>query len=167
MAFYNGYWNGVDYNNIFIKSLSDAEFWIDNGVNNVGFLQLEEVIEVEKVAPVVTDSGDCLDVDTTTDPLKWCKCTYPDPFYVADGPYDPRCRSWYMGAMRNKGGITLSSPYIDAYSGKAIQTFARYVPVGPDKKDSVQSIDIGWSWHIYKTILEDMEILDQYFVVDL
>ena len=70
-----------------------------------------------------------------------------------------------MLAMRNQERVILSDPYIGLSEGTVFQTFAKYAALGPDKKDFVQGIDINFNWPVYKTIMEDMNIIDHYFFV--
>ncbi|MCL2386225.1 MAG: cache domain-containing protein [Defluviitaleaceae bacterium] len=58
--------------------------------------------------------------------------------------WTPLIRPWYIDAMANRGEITFSSPFIDAYSGEIIISISRYFGqiLG---SDMVYSIDIQLS----------------------
>lgn len=48
---------------------------------------------------------------------------------LPDG-YDPRDRGWYQDAMKQKGKPIVTSPYIDAFTGKVVVTVARTLDDG-------------------------------------
>jgi methyl-accepting chemotaxis protein len=48
---------------------------------------------------------------------------------LPDG-YDPRKREWYQDAMKQKGKAFVTSPYIDAFTGKVIVTVAKALDDG-------------------------------------
>ncbi|MBU5428132.1 cache domain-containing protein [Tissierella pigra] len=50
---------------------------------------------------------------------------YPETELAPD--YDPTARDWYRDAVVNKGNITYSDPYIDAFTGKNIITVSKTV----------------------------------------
>lgn len=50
---------------------------------------------------------------------------YPETELAPD--YDPTARDWYRDAVANKGNITYSDPYIDAFTGKNIITVSKTV----------------------------------------
>ncbi|WMM24524.1 methyl-accepting chemotaxis protein [Tissierella sp. MB52-C2] len=50
---------------------------------------------------------------------------YPKTELAPD--YDPTARDWYKDAVANKGNITYSNPYIDAFTGKNIITISKTV----------------------------------------
>lgn len=50
---------------------------------------------------------------------------YPKTQLAPD--YDPTARGWYKDAVANKGNITYSDPYIDAFTGKNIITISKTV----------------------------------------
>lgn len=50
---------------------------------------------------------------------------YPKAQLASD--YDPTARDWYKAAVANKGELTYSDPYIDAFTGKNIITISKTV----------------------------------------
>jgi methyl-accepting chemotaxis protein len=50
---------------------------------------------------------------------------YPETELAPD--YDPTQRDWYIDAVANKGNLTYSDPYIDAFTGKNIITVSKTV----------------------------------------
>ena len=50
---------------------------------------------------------------------------YPETELAPD--YDPTARDWYKAAVANRGNITYSDPYIDAFTGKNIITISKTV----------------------------------------
>jgi len=55
----------------------------------------------------------CSDITNSTE---WCYCYYPDSAYGSkhDSIWDPRCRPWYMQAIKERaaGDVILSDPYL-------------------------------------------------------
>ncbi len=52
--------------------------------------------------------------------------------------FDPKTRSWYIEALEGRGQVVLSSPYMDAQTGKMIVSYSRMLSDGA----SVLSMDI-------------------------
>lgn len=65
---------------------------------------------------------------------------YPDAEMDAD--YDPRERPWYKDAMKNKGEIILSEPYISATTGNMVVTLSQ----STNDDSGVVAIDISLSY---------------------
>ena len=109
-------------------------------------------------------------MDEVTDSIDWCTCLYPEdsitPNFIRYS-WDPRCRSWFMNAMKKTSMTVFSAPYLSDFGGLVYITFSRHFTVGPQKKDAVASVDINLHWRIYKQVLADIGFLDHYFIVDL
>lgn len=65
---------------------------------------------------------------------------YPKTQLAAD--YDPTARDWYKDAMSNRGQLTYSDPYIDAFTGKNIITISKTVEAN-EKVIGVVAIDVA------------------------
>lgn len=65
---------------------------------------------------------------------------YPETQLAPD--YDPTDRDWYKDAVANKGKLTYSDPYIDAFTGKDIITISKTVEIDGEIIGAV-AIDIA------------------------
>ena len=73
-----------------------------------------------------------------------------------------------MNAIRNPDQTLLSDPYLAADGAFQVYvTFSRHMAVGGGGRDAVSAVDINMNWSVYNLILEDIEFLDHYFIVDL
>jgi methyl-accepting chemotaxis protein len=99
--------NDVNYLSGYFNQLNTSKETNDEALNLLGNYQNEHS---ELLASYVgTETGAML--------LK------PDQ-ELPDG-YDPRKRGWYQDAMKKKGNAVVTTPYIDAFTGKVIVTVAK------------------------------------------
>ena len=157
LFFYNGFYNGFSYQHMADQQTTNkpAEPVVEQGVIN------------RRLSDIRVRSANCEDLDAITDSIEWCHCRYPGEAYGDAGRWDPRCRSWYMNANKDKTSVQLSNPYMGINNKVVFQTFSRFVPIGPEKKDGVVAIDIILGWDVYDVITQDMDILDHFFMVDM
>ena len=86
-----------------------------------------------------------------------------------DYAWDPRCRPWYMDAVKSKSkNVLLSDPYLGNPGDLAVYiTFTKYSPVQNGLHDSVLAVDLSTGWEVYREIMNGQKILSHYFLVDL
>ena len=97
------------------------------------------------------------------DSESWCQCQYPG--IIEESLWDPRCRPWYMQAVKLKSRkVILSDPYTTLESKIVSITFAKYVNL--ESMDAVVALDLNPEWGIYDEILSDQDFLDHYFLVN-
>lgn len=72
-----------------------------------------------------------------------------------------------MKAVKEKadGKVTLIPPYLADDKSVVYVTLSKYFLL--NGKDSVASVDVNLQWEVYSQIIEDMDFLSHYFIVDV
>ena len=71
-----------------------------------------------------------------------------------------------MATVKNKdlGKVQLMEPYLADDLSVVYVTFTKYFSL--DGKDGVAAVDINLQWPIYKEVIDDMDFLSHYYIVD-
>lgn len=82
-----------------------------------------------------------------------------EPFAKMADDYDPRKRVWYIDAVKNKGEVIISEPYVAASTGETVVTVSKYLQDG----SGVVGIDIKLNY--LQQLTSNVKIGDNGFAI--